>query len=1266
MVDITTYRSRIGLFRPHGIRRLAKRCYKPRYDHGMFNHKMDFMEEEYEFNRLHLNWKFVLALFLLSTCIYTAEDGRSAKNRQRKTKRKTYNTEEERTTFNELRTIDTKISKASSHKTFLQRCLHLDVYPKGLKPKENLCFVETNGAMNGELLKINEAAIISKMNVAIDHMEEIIFTLNKDREKIDEKMQSLCDKARYDFLASKLIQFKGKCQVKLEKTKESKLSAITRNDSRPKSADMDNSWIPSLELTKDDKQIILSGEWLDDHIITTSMNLLKIQYPLITVQPPAVGISPAGFNICLSETIQIVYNGRNHWALISSLRGKIRIYDSLNKAPTPSLMQQIRNLFSPDNSTPAFEQIQCHKQYGGSDCGLFAIAYAMEILHGSEPQNIVFDQSKMRSHLVSCLENNVISTFPKYEKTNLPTSYVNKVKTDWVEPRRSKRIMEKQSKNHTVAVEISNRFTPTPTRATKNNKTEKRTVKDQTTNPKTTSSTSKNTSSDSIVFNISGKKLTNSETSALEKGPNFAPTTKMPNKENVLNDVYAFCRKAKLRDFFHSDEDEEEKPDESKKPSWEDENERCKLDTKISNKYYHPEKEHPVNLNVYLAAVKDDVCKMMETPKYVRSNISNDERIALRNLSKRDDIQIQTADKGGKVVIMDKTQYKDECENQLNDASYYEKADDNTTSVCEDIEIIVDGMLKKEDITDQDHKFLTQNLRKSRVPIFYGLPKIHKIFNHFPPLRPIVSHIGSATYNLSKFIDSFLKYQARRCNSFIRDSKDFLKKIKNIGRLPEKSILVTMDVSALYTNIDHDEGADACYEKLETRKKKRVSSSCLKQLIKVVLENNVFRFGAKIYRQIKGTAMGTPMAPNYANIFMDKFETGLIADFEKQHGLKPLVWFRYIDDIFFIWTDGHESLRKFIDFAQTYSQKKKMKSTIKFEVNFSEKSVHFLDITVSLMNGLLETTLYTKPTDGHMYLNRSSCHPRHVIKNIPKGQFIRIRRICSQKSEYFRHGRVLISHFVKHGYSESKLKEVLKLVSDIPRESLLVESQSQNEESNAIVFVSDWHPTLQNLSSVLRKHYHLLKGDARLSKVFPSPPKVAFRRMKTIRNHVIRNDLVRDCSPVSSGTTPCGHCKLCANIIQRNDITVANGTKLRVASGGTCKSKNVIYAAWCKKHNLYYIGQTGEQLNDRFSKHRYDIYKRPKNSELANHFHEGHDLEDDLKVFILEQLQENNSQLRERCEDRWICRLQSLQPNGINSDIGVFGKELYSCYQRCF
>ena len=84
----------------------------------------------------------------------------------------------------------------------------------------------------------------------------------------------------------------------------------------------------------------------------------------------------------------------------------------------------------------------------------------------------------------------------------------------------------------------------------------------------------------------------------------------------------------------------------------------------------------------------------------------------------------------------------------------------------------------------------------------------------------------------------------------------------------------------------------------------------------MILKSNPFQFGNEYYRQITGTIMGTPMAPNYANLFMDNFEKNLLRDYSQKTGLSPLVWFRFIDDIFFIWTGNKDSLDHFISFTQ--------------------------------------------------------------------------------------------------------------------------------------------------------------------------------------------------------------------------------------------------------------------------------------------------------------------------------------------------------------
>ena len=111
--------------------------------------------------------------------------------------------------------------------------------------------------------------------------------------------------------------------------------------------------------------------------------------------------------------------------------------------------------------------------------------------------------------------------------------------------------------------------------------------------------------------------------------------------------------------------------------------------------------------------------------------------------------------------------------------------------------------------------------------------------------------------------------------------------------------------------------------------------------------------------------MGTPMAPNYANLFMIEVETYMLNDYETENGLRPIIWLRYIDDIFFLWTYDEQSLKDFIEFIQKYSESKNMKSVLKYDVHYSTEEVTFLDCKVKISNGGIETEFFTKVTDAH-------------------------------------------------------------------------------------------------------------------------------------------------------------------------------------------------------------------------------------------------------------------------------------------------------------
>ena len=157
-------------------------------------------------------------------------------------------------------------------------------------------------------------------------------------------------------------------------------------------------------------------------------------------------------------------------------------------------------------------------------------------------------------------------------------------------------------------------------------------------------------------------------------------------------------------------------------------------------------------------------------------------------------------------------------------------------------------------------------------------------------------------------------------------------------------------------------------------------------MMEQILTLNNFKFNGQHYLQIQGTAMGTRMAPSYANIFMGELEKHLLQNTVN----RPSIWWRYIDDIFAVWNDGEELLQQFLQEMNTFHP------TIKFTAEWSREKVSFLDTTVILDGTILHTDLYTKPTDTHQYFLPSSCHPGHCTNSIPYSQALRLEEYAPE------------------------------------------------------------------------------------------------------------------------------------------------------------------------------------------------------------------------------------------------------------------------------
>ena len=590
-------------------------------------------------------------------------------------------------------------------------------------------------------------------------------------------------------------------------------------------------------------------------------------------------------------------------------------------------------------------------------------------------------------------------------------------------------------------------------------------------------------------------------------------------------------------------------------------------------------------------------------------------------------------------VVMSFSDYVNEAERHLNDTNHYLPLEsDPTPKFTKEINDMLHQMEENTSIAESTMRYLlSSNTRPAR---FYLLPKIHKPGN---PGRPIISSIDTPTEKISKFVDYHLRPLVKDIPSYIKDTTHFLHKVQSLDTLPPDSLLVTLDVCSLYTNIPHDEGILACSEALATRDVQDPPTEAIVTLISYILKKNNFVFGKKHYLQIHGTAMGTCMAPSYANLFMAKLEQSLLS---RPTTVKPSVWWRYIDDIFVIWNHGSEALKLFIDDLNTAHP------TIKFTANWSHKHISFLDTMILNRNGSLSTDLYTKSTDTHQYLSATSCHPSHCKSSIPYSQALRIRRICSSNTDFKRHTDQLHSHLIHRGYDPSFTRKQINRAYSTNRRDALT-PKPRNESSTRVPLVTTFHPNLPNLPSIITKYTPLLHVSPHLKLVFPEYPIVAYRRPRNLRDMLVSADLKPQYLLPAYGSTPCGskRCLTCQHIQTGTTIqSTSTGCTFKLHVTANCKTSNIIYVIQCKVCNSQYVGETKNPLHIRLNGHRNDIIKNRVDKPVASHFNGPGHTPSDFTIMVLEQMKSQNPNLRKYRESYWIFQLDCLHPNGMNLD----------------
>ena len=378
-----------------------------------------------------------------------------------------------------------------------------------------------------------------------------------------------------------------------------------------------------------------------------------------------------------------------------------------------------------------------------------------------------------------------------------------------------------------------------------------------------------------LIYNFSSLNLSEAATSLLNKGLKFCPTPKGINTTQLYADMFRMERKFAWKHFFKTNDFNPRVAETFPFPS--------------NNQKTNLPKEYPNEIKDFVTAVHSEF--LGADCKNVHPNLSTEEKEALTELialQKAGKIVIQPADKGSGICILDRQDYESEAYRQLNDTqdagngvktNYYKKVTEKTVKdQFDDIKNVLDEGVR--------NNYISKDLAKQLLPpkprsgAFYLLPKVHKEYIRIPKGRPIIPGCGSNTERISWLCDQMGKEFVKKQDSFIEDTPDMLRYFKELNEtnsVPKNCKPISLDLKSMYTNIPIDEGIEAFRIELDKREDQTIPTEFLIRLLRLVLENNIFEINKEFWLQLLGTAMGTRVAPTYANIFMNKLEKEMIS-----------------------------------------------------------------------------------------------------------------------------------------------------------------------------------------------------------------------------------------------------------------------------------------------------------------------------------------------------------------------------------------------------
>lgn len=444
-------------------------------------------------------------------------------------------------------------------------------------------------------------------------------------------------------------------------------------------------------------------------------------------------------------------------------------------------------------------------------------------------------------------------------------------------------------------------------------------------------------------------------------------------------------------------------------------------------------------------------------PKHpqMKFNLPKRRRQLLKEMCMNNNLKIVNTDKNLGPAIMTMDQYTDFCLNHLQQPEVYQKIHKIPLSAIKKRVIAFHTKLISDFPNEKKNaKIIIHQIEDTNNSYFHGLPKIHK-----KPMgcRPIVSCVSSPTTGLSKWLTFKLLPYAQKLQSYLRDSQYLQRTLQKLPVNPDGQ-MYTFDIQQLYTSIPISEAMTAISWFIRNDPQRNV----ILQGMKLVMSFNFFSFGDTYWKQKQGLAMGTPVAPILANLYLGYYEETVIIPMFQQH---LFLYKRFLDDIFIIWNDLKHSPYAFNKFRAVLKRIPGMKWTYAYH----PKEANFLDLWIFPDDTQYGTRTHQKKLNLYLYPTFNSAHPPGVQHGLIYGLLLKYRQQNSHDKDFKTIARLFYQRLLARGYQSRTLKPLfVKALEKVQNEVKLSNKRPRSERQNLLKIPYDPNgPSRQQLRKFL-------------------------------------------------------------------------------------------------------------------------------------------------------------------------------------------------------